>query len=137
LAESETDERAGAAGIAEAVAEISERASLLIREEIELAKAEVGVKLGRLLRGAGIGAAAAIFAIFGLVVLVEGLAWLAWYLLPVDGSKIFWGFFLVAGALFVLGALAGWIAARLLKAGSPPTPQMAIDEARRTKEELR
>ncbi len=133
----EPDDHSSASGIADAINEISERASLLIREEIELAKAEVSTKLGRLLKGSVIGAAAAIFAVFGLVVLFAGFAWLAWYLLPVDGSKIFWGFFLVAGILFVLGALAGWLAAKLFTAGSPPVPKMAIDEARKTKEELR
>ncbi|MCW2990799.1 MAG: hypothetical protein JWM73_1393, partial [Solirubrobacterales bacterium] len=39
-----TDDHNSAKAIAEAVNEISERASLLVREEIELAKAEVSSK---------------------------------------------------------------------------------------------
>ena len=31
--------------------------------------------------------------------------------------------------LFLLGGLAGFLAARFFKKGSPPTPQMAIEEA--------
>ena len=41
--------------IATAVADISERATLLIREEIELAKAEVAEKSIKLARGAAVG----------------------------------------------------------------------------------
>ena len=44
------------------------------------------------------------------------------------------GFLIVAVTLFVLGALAGFIAARLVKRGAPPTPQMAIEEGKLIKE---
>jgi len=132
----ETDDHNSAAAIAEAVNEISERASLLVREEIELAKAEVSDKVGKLVKGAVVGGAAAVFAIFGLVVLIEGFAWLAWWLLPVGDTQIFWGFFLVAGLLFLLGGLAGFAASKLFKSGSPPMPEMAIDEAKKTKEQV-
>lgn len=125
-----------AKAIAEAVNEISERASLLVREEIELAKAEVSEKVTRLVKGAVVGGAAAVFAIFGVVLLFHGFAWLAYWVMPVDEGAYFWGFFVVAAILFVLGGLAGLFAAKLFKKGSPPVPQMAIDEARKTKEEL-
>ena len=62
------------AAIAEAITEVSEKASLLIREEIELAKTEVTEKVTKLLKGTGIGFAAGVFAIFGLVLLLEGFA---------------------------------------------------------------
>jgi uncharacterized membrane protein YqjE len=125
-----------AKGIAEAVNEISERASLIIREEIELAKAEVTEKVQRLVKGAVVGGAAAVFAIFGVVLIFHGLSWLAWWALPVGDTQYFWGFFVVAAILFILGGLAGLFAAKLFKKGSPPVPQMAIDEAKKTKEEL-
>ena len=41
---------------------------------------------------------------------------------------------IVAVLLFILGALAGFLAARLVKRGSPPTPQMAIEEGKLIKE---
>jgi uncharacterized membrane protein YqjE len=131
-----TDDHSSAAGIAEAINEISERASLLVREEIELAKAEISTKLSRLLRGAVVGGAAAVFAIFGLVILLEGFAWLAYWLVPTRAGTFFWGFFIVAAILFIVGGLAGFIAAKLFKSGAPPVPAMAIDEARKTKQEL-
>ena len=114
--------------------EISERAQVLVREEIELAKAEVTEKVQSLAKGAAIGAAAGVFAIFGLSILIEGFAWFAWWALPVNSSQIFWGFFLVAAVLFVLGGLAGFLASRFFKRGSPPKPDMAIEEAQRIRE---
>jgi len=122
--------------LAQTVQEISERASLLVREEIELAKAEVVDKVKSLARGIAIGAAAGIFVIIGLLFLLHGLAWLAWFVLPVGNSAFFWGFFVVAGLLFLLGGLAGYLAARLIKVGTPPVPAMAIDEAGKIKRML-
>ena len=120
--------------IAQAIQEVSERAQLLVREEIELAKAEVTAKVSKLVKGAVVGIVAGIFVINGLTFLLHGLSWLAWYELPVSNGQFFWGFFLVAALLFLLGALAGFIAARAFKRGAPPTPEMAIDEAKRIRE---
>jgi uncharacterized membrane protein YqjE len=119
--------------IAQAIQEVSDRATLLVREEIELAKAEVTDKVTKLVKGAVVGIAAGIFAVFGLVYLMHGFAWLAWYELFPD-NQFFWGFFVVAAVLFLMGALAGFIAARAFKSGAPPTPQLAIDEAKLIKE---
>ena len=118
--------------LSQTVQEISERASLLVREEIELAKAEITAKVTKLLKAAVIGISAGIFVIFGLLFLLHGAAWLAYYVLPV-GNAIFWGFFVVAGLLFLLGGIAGYLAARFMKEGAPPTPDMAIDEAGKIK----
>ena len=119
--------------IAQAIQEVSERVSLLVHEEIELAKVEVTEKVTKLIKGAVVGIAAGIFLVFGLIYLLHGFAWLAWYeLFP--NEQFFWGFFVVAAVLFLVGALAGYIAARAVKSGSPPTPQLAIDEAKLIKE---
>ena len=121
--------------IAQAVQEVTEKASLLIREEIELAKAEVTEKVTKLAKGAGIGAAAGIFVLGAVLMVLHGFAWLAWYLIfaPSGAQDIFWGFFTVAGLFLILAALAGYVASRLLKGGSPPTPDLAIEEAQRIK----
>lgn len=120
--------------IAAAIQEIGDRAQLLVREEIELAKVEVTQKLAKLARGAAIGAAAGVFALGGLLLMLNGLSWLAWWLLPVGSTQIFWGFFVVAAILLLLGGVAGVMAARLLKASAPPKPELAIEEAQRIKE---
>jgi uncharacterized membrane protein YqjE len=122
--------------IATAITDVSERLSVLVREEIELAKTEVSEKFNKLLRGAVVGMAAGIFVVTALLFALHGLAWLTWDVLPVSGSKFYLGFFIVAAALLVLGALAGWIAARAVRSGSPPTPAMAIDEARKIKDTM-
>jgi len=120
--------------LAQTVQEISERASLLVREEIELAKAEITEKITKLLRGIVIGLAAGFFVSVGMLFLLHGLAWLAWYLLPTGNNlSFFWGFFVVAALLFIAGGLAGYLAAKFFKGGSPPVPNMAIDEAGKIK----
>jgi uncharacterized membrane protein YqjE len=131
MSDQQTDN--SAQNIAQAIQEVSERASLLVREEIELAKLEVIEKITRLIKGAVVGIAAGIFAVFGLLFLLHGLAWLAWFELFPDW-QFFWGFFVVAAVLFLLGALAGYIASRALRSGAPPVPEMAIDEAKRIRE---
>src|SRR5215210_1733208 len=119
------------AKIGQAIQEVSERAQILVREEIELAKAEVSEKISALVKGAVVGAVAGVFAVIGLLFLLHGFAWLVWYALFSDSSNYFWGFFIVAGVLFLLGALAGFLATKAFKRGSPPTPDLAIDEAKR------
>jgi hypothetical protein len=122
-------------GIATAITEVSERATLLVREEIELAKAEVAEKASRLVKGAVVGIAAGIFFLTALFFILIGCAWLLYYYLPI-GSQFtyFWGFFAMALILVILGLIAGLIAARAVKRGAPPTPDMAIEEARRIRD---
>ena len=124
--------------IATAITEVSERATLLVREEIELAKAEVTEKAIRLMRGAVVGVAAGIFFITALVFVLVGCAWLLYYYLPIGNDfTYFWGFFAMSVILIVLGLLAGLIAAKAVKKGSPPVPSMAIDEARKIRDAVR
>ena len=62
--------------IGEIVQEVSEKASLLVREEIELAKAEVTSRRSRRwARGRAWAAAAGVFLIFAAVMFLETLAW--------------------------------------------------------------
>jgi hypothetical protein len=125
------------ANIAQAIQEVSDRAQILVREEIELAKVEVTEKLTTLIRGAVVGIVAGVFALVGLLFVLHGFAWLAYYLLPTATNTVFWGYFLVAGVLFLLGGLGGFLAARAFKKASPPTPQLAIDEAKRIQDTVR
>jgi uncharacterized membrane protein YqjE len=128
------DQPPSSQNIAAAIAEVSERASLLIREEIELAKAEVTEKAGKLMRGAIVGAAAGVFLLTALVFALVGCAWLLYFYLPGNTYAYFWGFFAMAVILLALGALAGLIAARAVKKGTPPVPKMAIEEARKIRD---
>jgi H+/Cl- antiporter ClcA len=116
------------------VADVSEKASLLVREEIELAKAEVTDKVTKLGRGAGIAAAAGVFLIFAVTMFFHFLAWFLDDLF--DWDSIWPGFGIVSLLLFLLAAVAGFIAYRLFQKGAPPTPDLAIEEAKRTRAEL-
>ncbi len=121
--------------LGEIVAEVSEKASQLVREEIELAKAEVKDKISKLTRGAVVAGAAGVFAIFGITTFFHGLAWFLNDVFNWEDNN--WaGFAVVTGLLFLLAILAGVLALRLFKKGSPPTPDLAIEEAKRTRAEL-
>jgi hypothetical protein len=121
--------------IATAIAEVSERATLLIHEEIELAKAEVAEQVAKLARGAVVGVAAGVFVVTALFFVLIGLAWLLYYELPIGNDfTYFWGFFAMAVILLVLGVIAGFIAAKVVRKASPPVPKMAIEEARKIRE---
>ena len=123
-----------AQSLAKAIADVSERASVLVREEIELAKAEVTEKAVKLAKGAVVGAAAGIFFLMALIFALVGFAWLLYYFLPGNNYTFFWGFFAMAVILIALGVIAGLIAAKVVKAGAPPVPTMAIEEAQKIRE---
>jgi uncharacterized membrane protein YqjE len=120
--------------VAEMVFDVSENASTLIREEIELAKAEVTEKVGKLVRGSVVGVAAGTFAFLALILVMEGIAWLLNE--EVFDGKVWPGFFVEAAAFLLIAAAAGLIAYRAVQAGAPPVPEQAIEEAKLTKEML-
>ncbi|NLT05604.1 MAG: phage holin family protein [Solirubrobacterales bacterium] len=118
--------------LGEIVSEVSDKASLLVREEVELAKAEVLDKAKKMGRGAGIAAAAGAVLVFALVMFLHTLAWL---FVDIFDSAIWIGFAIVTGLLVLLGIVAGLVAAKLIKAG-PPTPDMAIEQAKITRDTI-
>jgi uncharacterized membrane protein YqjE len=119
--------------VAELVFDVSERTSTLIREEVELAKAEVTEKVTKLLRGSAVGAAAGVFAFLALILVMHGIAWL----LNEEVFGNFWAGFFVEAAFFLLvAAAAGWFAYKSVQAGSPPVPEQAIAEAKRIRETI-
>jgi len=120
--------------IGELVVDVSERVSILVREEIELAKAEVSEKVGKLLRGSVVGIAAGIFVVLGLIMVMHAIAWLLNDLF--FGDNFWLGFLIEAVFFFAVAVVAGLVAARSMKAGAPPTPDMAIEEGRRIKQTL-
>jgi uncharacterized membrane protein YqjE len=119
--------------IQRAIQDISDRTRSLVQEELELAKAEMTVKAQALGKGAAVGAAAAVFVLGALVLILHGIAWLIWDLL-FSGTNYFWGFFIEAVLLLIVAAIAGLLAKRWISKGSPPKPDMAIDEAKLIKE---
>jgi hypothetical protein len=121
--------------IGHTVADIAEKAQILVREEIELAKAEVSRKATRLGKGAAVLTVAGVFAFFGLIFFLHFLAW--FFIWAFDFDQVFWGFLLVTGLLVLFAIIAALVGIRWVKKGSPPTPDMAIEEAKRIQETVK
>ncbi len=117
--------------VADLVFEVSEGTTSLIREEFELAKAEVTEKVGKILRGSVVGIAAGAFAFLALILVMEGIAWLLNE--EVFDGKTWPGFFIEAAVFLLIAAAAGYFAYRSVQAGAPPLPEQAIEEAKLTK----
>jgi hypothetical protein len=119
-------------GVGTAAKEVAEHASALARLEMELATLEVKGKVAALGLGAGLGIGAAVVALFaigfGLAAAAAALAIVfdAWLALLI----VFGGLLLLAGVLAVL-------ALTTLRRGTPPVPEQAIAEAKKTQEALR
>jgi uncharacterized membrane protein YqjE len=114
--------------------DVSERVSFLVREEIELAKAEVTEKATSLIKGSIVGIAAGVFVLLGLAMLMHAIAWLLNDLF--FGDTVWLGFLVEAVMWFVVAGIAGFVAFKAVKAGAPPTPDMAIEEGKEIKEAL-
>ena len=119
-------------GLGAAARLVSERASSLVRLELQLAAAELKQKLGALRLGIGLLAGAALFAFFaigfGLATVAAGLAttlstWLA--------------LLIVTGGLLLFVALLAAIGVAQVRKGTPPVPEQAIEEAKLTTEALK
>ncbi len=120
--------------VAEMAIDVSERVSYLVREEIELAKAEVTEKATSLIRGSAVGIAAGVFILLGLAMFMHAFAWLLNDLFFED--SVWLGFLVEALLWFIIAGIAGLFAYRSVKAGAPPVPSMAIEEGKEIRETL-
>jgi uncharacterized membrane protein YqjE len=120
--------------LGDVVTEVTEKASLLVREEIELAKAEVTEKVTKLGKGAGALAAAGVLAVFALIFFFHALAW--FFNDAFDWTTVWPGYLLTFFIIIIGGGIIGFIGYRWLQGGSPPTPDLAIEEAKRTRDML-
>jgi len=121
--------------LARAIQDVTERAQLLVREEVALAKAEMTEKVTKLIKGAVFGIIAAVFALLALIYLLHALSWGIWDILD-DGDNFWLGFLITGVLILIIGLIAGLLAMRLIKKGTPPAPQMAIEEGKLIKATL-
>jgi uncharacterized membrane protein YqjE len=125
-----TPQREADKQLGEIVGEVTRKAQLLVREEIELAKAEITTKTSRIVKGIVFFSVAGFFAllmvIFFLHMLSIGIA--EWFDL-----KAWVGYAATSLLLLILTVVAALIGLRMLKKGSPPTPEYAIEEAQKTR----
>jgi cobalamin biosynthesis protein CobD/CbiB len=120
--------------LSDLVFDVSQGTSALVREEFELAKAEVSEKVGKLVRGSVVGIVAGAFAFLALILVMHAVAWLLAE--ELFGGTVWSGFFIEAAFFLLVAAVAGLVAYRAVQAGAPPLPEQAIEEAKRTKEML-
>jgi hypothetical protein len=74
-----------------------------VREEIELAKAEMTEKVTKLIKGAVIGIVAGIFAVAALIYLLHSLSWGLFAVFSDDVNFVWLGYLIVGGLLLLLG----------------------------------
>jgi uncharacterized membrane protein YqjE len=114
--------------VGELVFEISEQASILAREEIELAKTEISEKLNRLLAGSVAGLVAGVLLVAALILIMHGIAILLGDNL--FGHRLWLGYLVEAVVFIVVAAGAGFYAYKSIRKSAPPMPEMAIQEAK-------
>ena len=113
--------------IGELVLEVTEQTAVLIREEIELAKAEVSEKILTLGRSSAVAVAAGVFAFLAVILLMHAFALGLNSLFFPDEP---WAGYLIEGILFIAVAVgAGLFAKRTFQETGPPVPTEAIEEA--------
>ena len=125
----ETDAQPGLGATAK---EVAERASSLVRLELELAQLELKRKATNLGVGIGLTIGAAIFGLYAVgflfATIAAGLAtamstWLALLIMTLG--------------LLVVTAILAWIGVSRIQKGTPPVPEQAIREAKLTTDALK
>ena len=119
-------------GLGFAAKQFAERASTLVRLELELAALELKRKVGYLAKGIVFGLAAAVLLVFGLGF---GLATIAAAIATATSTWL--ALLIVTGGLVLVAGLLGGLALRSFKKGTPPVPEQALREAKLTTEALK
>jgi putative superfamily III holin-X len=119
-------------GVGPAAKQVAEHASALARLEMELASLELKQKITKLGIGAGLFVGA---AIFGLFAMGFGLAAAAAAIATVLSTWV--ALLIVFGGLLLVAVLLALIGKTLVKKGSPPVPEQAIEEAKLATEAIK
>jgi Putative Actinobacterial Holin-X, holin superfamily III len=119
-------------GLGAAVKQVAEHASSLARLEMQLAAAELGRKAKALGLAIGLAVGAVLFILFSLGFALAGIAAAIATTLPIWASILL----VAAGTLLLALGLAA-LALVSFKKGSPPVPEQAIEEAKKTTEVIK
>jgi hypothetical protein len=122
----------GHGGVGAAAKTVAEHASSLARLELRLALLEVKHKAVALGVGIGLLVGAALFGLFLLGFVLATATTLIALALPVWAALL-----IMTGAVFGVVATLGLVGLAAIKKGSPPVPEQAIQEAKRTTEAIR
>jgi hypothetical protein len=115
------------AGLGASAKQVAEHASALARLELELAGLELKRKVGNLGLGIGLAVGAAVFGLFAL-----GFGFAAVAAALAIFLDIWLALLIVFGGLLLIALVLGLIGLQKIKHGTPPVPEQAIEEAKRT-----
>lgn len=119
-------------GLSGATKRVADHARSIVQLELELAAAELKRKAAALAIGIGIVAGAALLGIlallFGLAAATAGIA---------TRLSVWLSLLVMFGGLLLLAAVLAAIGVALVRKGSKPLPEQAIEEAQLTQEALR
>ena len=119
-------------GLGAAVKEVAERASSIVRLELELAAIELKRKIISLGLGIVFALGAAIMLLF-----VVGFAFATIAAALATALSTWLALLITTGILFVFTLVLGALGVAKIKKGSPPVPEHAIREAKLTTEALK
>jgi len=119
-------------GLGAAVKEVAERASAIVRLELELAAMELRRKVVSLGLGIALALAAAIVLLF-----VVGFAFATIAAALATAVATWLALLITTGILLVFALSLGAVGIMKIKKGSPPVPEQAIREAKLTTEALK
>ena len=119
-------------GLGGAAKQVAEHASSLARLELELASLELKRKITSLGIGVGLGIGALVFVVYALGF---GFATIAAALATVLSTWL--ALLITTAGLLAIAALLGVLALGRIRKGTPPVPEQAIEEAKRTSEALK
>ena len=119
-------------GLGAAVKEVAERASSIVRLELELAALELKRKVVALGLGIGLALGAAVFLVFML-----GFAFATIAAALATAMPTWLALLITTFLLFVFAAVLGVLGLAKIRKGSPPVPEQAIREAKLTSEALK
>ena len=119
-------------GLGAAVKEVAERASAIVRLELELAEMELKRKVVSL----GVGIVLALAAAIALLYVV-GFAFLTIAAALATTVSTWLALLITTGILLLFALVLGAVGIMKIKKGSPPVPEQAIREAKLTTEALK
>lgn len=117
--------------IGELVFEVAEQTTILVRDEIELARTEITEKISTLARSSAVAVAAGVFAFLAFLLLMHAFA-LGLNSLFFEGEP--WAGYLVEAVIFIAVAIgAGLFAKKSFEETGPPVPTEAIEQAEKAR----
>jgi uncharacterized membrane protein YqjE len=117
--------------IGELVFEVAEQTTILVRDEIELARTEITEKISTLARSSVVAVAAGLFAFLAFLLLMHAVA-LGLNSLFFEGEP--WAGYLVEAVIFIAVAIgAGLFAKKSFEETGPPVPTEAIEQAEKAR----